>query len=73
MLQVQEKYLEYLEELDNELSKNNKSNQSEYLKQKIKKFDLVIPVVGAFSAGKSSLINSFLVTCKVDTRNSLGN
>ena len=73
MLQVQKKYLEYLEELDNELSKINKSNQSEYLKQKIKKFDLVIPVVGAFSAGKSSLINSFLVTCKVDTRNSLGN
>jgi len=30
------------------------------LKQKIKKFDLVVPVVGAFSAGKSSLINSFL-------------
>jgi hypothetical protein len=60
MLQVQEKYLEYLEGLDNELSKINKSNQSEYLKQKIKKFDLVVPVVGAFSAGKSSLINSFL-------------
>ena len=32
MLQVQEKYLEYLEGLDNELSKINKSNQSKYLR-----------------------------------------
>lgn len=56
-----EKYLHYINGAQQILSSLNLSNDLlETLKHNIKTAELIIPVVGAFSAGKSSLINSFL-------------
>ena len=67
MLQTQQKFLNYLHEAQVELGKVNsvgdlqKNIQAiEPLKQDIAEAELIVPVVGAFSAGKSALINSFL-------------
>lgn len=66
MLKTQKEYLAYLQELEAklatiELSEAVRDSFSiENLKSSINERELLIPVVGAFSAGKSSLINSFL-------------
>lgn len=68
MLQNQQQFVEYLEEVNAELEKAGsafedikKSVQSlGELKQDLIGSELIVPVVGAFSAGKSTLINSFL-------------
>lgn len=66
MLSTQKKYTDYLTKLETELDKVNLSDENRdgfLLKQKkeiIKNTELIVPIIGAFSAGKSSLINSFL-------------
>ncbi len=67
MLQTQQQFLAYLDGVKAELSKARsmeaieKNIQSiEPLKQNLAEAELIVPVVGAFSAGKSTLINSFL-------------
>jgi len=66
MLKTQKEYLAYLQELETKLGTIKLSEavrdsfSIENLKSAIKERELLIPVVGAFSAGKSSLINSFL-------------
>jgi len=66
MLQIQKEYINYINSLKNELIKvdmksslANDVNLGGYAKL-IKNTELIIPVIGAFSAGKSTLINSFL-------------
>ena len=70
MLQTQKKFCDYLDEIKTKLGKASPSGlfeelkkniyTSEALKQNIAEAELIVPVVGAFSAGKSTLINSFL-------------
>lgn len=66
MLQSQKKYIKYINELENELnkvkvnSKVKKNFKFKELKNIIEETELLIPIIGAFSSGKSSLINSFL-------------
>lgn len=70
MLQTQRTFCDYLDGVKAELNKASalgvfeepkKNIQSaEVLKREIAEAELVVPVVGAFSAGKSTLINSFL-------------
>ena len=68
MFQNQQQFVEYLDAVNAELEKAGsafedikKSVQSlGELKQDIIGAELMVPVVGAFSAGKSTLINSFL-------------
>ena len=70
MLQTQRTFCDYLDGVKAELTRAStlgvfeelgKNIQSaEVLKREIAEAELVVPVVGAFSAGKSTLINSFL-------------
>ncbi|WP_165942820.1 dynamin family protein [Histophilus somni] len=72
MLENQKRFIEYTEKVENIISpisviqekeKGQKFSQIEKLKdlqQKIKTHELIVPVIGGFSAGKSTLINSFL-------------
>lgn len=66
MLKIQNKYLNYLVQLENEIEKikiteSLKEKFSfEFRKKTMENIELLIPIIGAFSAGKSSLINSFL-------------
>ncbi len=66
MLETQKKYIEYLDTLQSLLKKGGiLDEQIEPLhindtKDAIAKVEMLIPVVGAFSSGKSSLLNSFL-------------
>ena len=68
MLKNQKEFIGYLDEVKTELEKADSSfediqkntHASETLKQEIGEAELIVPVVGAFSAGKSTLINSFL-------------
>ena len=70
MLQTQKRFCDYLDNVKTELGKASSSglfeelekniHTSEALKQDIAEAELIVPVVGAFSAGKSTLINSFL-------------
>lgn len=61
MTNTQKNYLSYL---DNIIEKMNQlevqADTQQQLLQRIKKTELVVPVVGGFSAGKSTLINSWL-------------
>ena len=64
MLTIQTKYIKYINALNQEIEK---TKFSEEMKEKLSltedfliKTELLIPIIGAFSAGKSSLINSFL-------------
>lgn len=61
MLKVQDEYIGYLnkvlEEIDETTIDKSKLNS---LVQAIKNTELIVPVVGGFSAGKSTLINQFL-------------
>ena len=67
MLRTQQQFLDYLGAVQAELGKAGsvgdieKNVQAiEPLKQELAEAELIVPVVGAFSAGKSTLINSFL-------------
>ena len=66
MLAVQDNYLRYLAEVQQELEKLNLSAEMrrsfniEILREALNGAELLVPVIGAFSAGKSSLLNSFL-------------
>lgn len=70
MLQTQKRFCDYLDNVKTELGKASSSglfeeqqkniHTSEALKQSIAEAELIVPVVGAFSAGKSTLINAFL-------------
>ena len=67
MLQTQQRFLDYLDAVQAELGKASsvgdiqKNIQAiDPLKQELAETELIVPVVGAFSAGKSTLINSFL-------------
>ena len=70
MLNTQKTFCDYLDNVKTELGKASSSGLfeelkknihiSESLKQDIAEAELIVPVVGAFSAGKSTLINSFL-------------
>jgi GTPase SAR1 family protein len=56
-----DKFLSYLQELKKLVSKANfEVDLIENLQKQIKDLELIVPVIGGFSAGKSSLINSFL-------------
>ena len=70
MLKTQQAFCNYLGEVQAELNKAQSSGVAEEwqqnvrsveeLDQEIQAAELIVPVVGAFSAGKSTLINSFL-------------
>jgi len=66
MLKVQKEYIDYISKLDSEIaitSLTESSVQKFQFKESIEvieKKELIVPVIGAFSAGKSSLLNSFL-------------
>jgi GTPase SAR1 family protein len=66
MLSVQKVFLNYLKEIENETNKisfSKEINESfDLLSQTeaIRDAELLVPIIGAFSAGKSSLLNSFL-------------
>jgi len=66
MLKNQQKYIHYLSQIEEELTKVKiddtiqKNFNLQKRKDAIENAELLIPIIGAFSAGKSSLINSFL-------------
>ena len=61
MIKRQRDFLEYLNKLEGIIADANLENSKiENLKKQITETELLVPVVGAFSAGKSSIINSFL-------------
>ncbi len=66
MLQTQQTFLDYLDAVQAELGRAGSGGLQENiqaierLKQELAEAELIVPVVGAFSAGKSTLINSFL-------------
>ncbi|MBN1970181.1 MAG: dynamin family protein [Candidatus Delongbacteria bacterium] len=61
MLKNQEMYIDYLNKVQIELELTNISKElTNDLIVKLEEVELIIPVIGAFSAGKSSLINLFL-------------
>ena len=61
MIKTQKKYIDYLEVVTNQLQNINidTSRYKDYI-LKIKNTELIVPVVGGFSAGKSTLINHYL-------------
>ena len=61
MLQTQKQYSEYLRLLKGELEgvKYN-CEKIDSLREMVENIQLVVPIVGAFSSGKSTLINAFL-------------
>ena len=61
MIQTQEKYLEYLSKIKEVLRDTAICQKDEdFLKWQIENAELIVPVVGGFSAGKSTIINNFL-------------
>jgi GTPase SAR1 family protein len=61
MLNTQNIYINYLYKVSKELGKSVINLQlDESMSQKLNDAELIIPIIGAFSAGKSTLINSFL-------------
>lgn len=59
MLDSQKNFVGYLQALDAALNGSDFESDPELL-EKVLKTELVVPVIGAFSAGKSSLLNTFL-------------
>lgn len=60
-LNTQKDFVEYLEQVDTLVKKANLDNKSKAnLIASIKERELLVPVVGGFSAGKSSALNAFL-------------
>jgi Txe/YoeB family toxin of Txe-Axe toxin-antitoxin module len=66
---VQKKYINYLNNIDSFTQgiDIDSIKKIEKLKSIIKNIELVVPVVGGFSAGKSTLINSYLQTDTLPT------
>lgn len=66
MLNIQNKYLSYLSNIKKEITKTRLSKEIinnfsfEIKKEHIENTELLVPIIGAFSAGKSSLLNTFL-------------
>ena len=61
MLKVQDKYIDYLNKVLEKLAETTiDKSKLNNLVQVIKNTELIVPVVGGFSAGKSTLINQFL-------------
>ncbi|WP_434579815.1 dynamin family protein [Sulfurimonas sp. NW15] len=61
MIQQKKTFLNYLRSIEKELDGSSISvEDTKVLENEIENCELVVPVVGGFSAGKSSLINSFL-------------
>jgi ElaB/YqjD/DUF883 family membrane-anchored ribosome-binding protein len=61
MLTVQKKFTDYLSLVKSELEKINfPIQENENLIKVIENTELLVPIIGAFSAGKSSLINTFI-------------
>ena len=66
MLKIQNQYIDYISTVENEITKTNLIDSIVHRFhfkdsiRAIKETELLIPVIGAFSAGKSSLLNSFL-------------
>lgn len=62
MLRTKQVYIEYLKEVKSLLKDNDfkSKNKLDELKLSLEQCELIIPVIGGFSAGKSTLINSFL-------------
>ena len=64
MLAQQEKCMKFIEGMEENVSKVESLNIEDFklndLKEAVVNVELLVPVVGAFSAGKSSLLNSFL-------------
>lgn len=61
-MKIKEKLLNYIEQSQQVLEPLSINNNAIDLKDKLERCELIVPVVGGFSAGKSSLINSFLKT-----------
>jgi len=59
MLAIQKKYAGYLREFEKSLGEE-KFDHDQSLLERVQGTELVMPVVGAFSAGKSSLLNEML-------------
>lgn len=59
MLESQKNYANYLKQLD-DLLKGTDFSTDPVLFEKIMQTEMVVPVIGAFSAGKSSLLNAFM-------------
>ena len=61
MIKTQKKYIDYLQEVKNILKDTNvEISKINFYEEKINNTELIVPVVGGFSAGKSTLINQFL-------------
>ncbi|WP_456449582.1 dynamin family protein [Hydrogenimonas sp.] len=61
MLKQKVVFLDYIDEVGKLLGKNFVSmEEMERLEKRIERAELVVPVVGGFSTGKSTLVNSFL-------------
>jgi len=68
MLQIQKEYIDYIGNIEVLLKNTNIDiNDLDSLKKEIDAMELIVPVVGGFSAGKSTLINSFLGTNTLPT------
>ncbi|AZI13947.1 dynamin family protein [Avibacterium paragallinarum] len=60
-MESRSKYLQYINNASQIMSSLNlKNDELDNLKSAVENTELLIPVVGAFSAGKSTLLNSFL-------------
>lgn len=61
MIATKQNFLDYLDSVKNELKPTNfDTGTMDNLSRNIADTELVVPVIGNFSAGKSSLLNSFL-------------
>lgn len=60
MLEIKNQFLSFLDELKLVVEDKEIFSKINELKSRINSTELIIPVVGAFSAGKSTLINNFL-------------
>lgn len=61
LLNTQKSYIQYLNDVENIFQGDNFDlNVLKQLKDQIHEQELLLPIIGAFSAGKSSLLNSFL-------------
>lgn len=63
MLKTQHRYVKYLDAITTLLEGSNLPTESFlFLREKIARTEILVPVIGSFSAGKSSLLNAFLGT-----------
>lgn len=68
MLKAKKETLSYLENLEEKLSSIEISNEiQEKYKPFVSGLEMIVPVIGGFSAGKSTLINSFIGENKLPT------